>query len=255
MPLVNGEDVHPVLVVDDDPMVRRLLSLILGQAGLQVEEASTGPQAIDLAGRRPYAVVLLDSNLPGMSGLQVLARLRSEEATRTLPVVMVTGEDDITARVNGLQQGADDYVVKPFHPDELLARVRAQLRGRAAWAELLERRLAERSAIAAALCRMHPEATAEGTADVLCREVRELRHLAGAALVVFGPSGTLPLAVQGDAPAGIEAGVPLPATGAALLRANARDGPWIDHPDGGVAWAPFGPGAECVGALALVPAD
>jgi DNA-binding response OmpR family regulator len=142
--LATGDSVHPVLVVDDDPVVRRLLAETLLGAGLRVEEASTGPQAIDLAGRRPYGVVLLDSNLPGMSGLQVLARLRSEESTRTLPVLMVTGEDDVAARVRGLQQGADDYVVKPFHPEELLARVRAQMRGREAWAEHLERRLAER---------------------------------------------------------------------------------------------------------------
>jgi EAL domain-containing protein (putative c-di-GMP-specific phosphodiesterase class I)/DNA-binding response OmpR family regulator len=251
--LATGDSVHPVLVVDDDPVVRRLLAETLLGAGLRVEEASTGPQAIDLAGRRPYGVVLLDSNLPGMSGLQVLARLRSEESTRTLPVLMVTGEDDVAARVRGLQQGADDYVVKPFHPEELLARVRAQMRGREAWAEHLERRLAERSAIAAALCRMHPEATAEGTAAVLCDEVRALRHLAGAALVVFSSTGVLPLALKGEAPDGVAPQVPLPAEAAARVRSMARNGPWLDHRDGGVAWAPFGTEREPVGALALVP--
>lgn len=247
-------DIHPVLIVDDDPAARRLLSITLTHAGMRVEEATTGPQALDLAGRRPYSVVLLDSNMPGMSGLQVLSRLRAEEATRTLPVLLVTGEDEVSARVNGLQQGADDYVVKPYHPDELLARVRAQLRGRAAWAEVLERRLTERSAIAAALCRMHPQATAEGTAQVLCDQVRELRHLSGATIVVFDGSGAVPLAVRGTAPEGIEARVPLPAPDAGRLRAQARNGPWVDHTGGGVAWAPFGTGRDPAGALALVPA-
>ncbi|MGQ0521274.1 MAG: EAL domain-containing response regulator [Actinomycetota bacterium] len=250
----TGDSIHPVLIVDDDPAARRLLSITLTQAGMRVEEASAGPQALDLAHRRPYSVVLLDSNMPGMSGLQVLARLRAEEATRTLPVLLVTGEDEVSARVNGLQQGADDYVVKPFHPDELLARVRAQLRGRAAWAEVLERRLTERSAIAAALCRMHPQATAEGTARVLCDEVRELRHLSGATVVVFDGAGAVPLAVRGTAPGGIEARVPLPAPDAGRMRALARNGPWVDHAGGGVAWAPFGTGRDPAGALALVPA-
>lgn len=253
MPAPNSDTAHPVLVVDDDPAVRRLLAAVLTHAGLRVDEASSGAQALDLASRRPYAVVLLDCNMPGMTGLQVLAGLRAEEATRTLPVVMVTGEDDIASRVRGLQQGADDYVVKPFHPEELLARVRAQLRGRAAWAEVLERRLAERSAVAAALCRINPEATAGRTAEVLCDEVCELRRLSGAALVVFDAGGAVPLAVRGTAPAGLEARVPLSRATTKRLLARARNGPWLDHGESNVAWAPFGAGAEPVGVLGLVP--
>ena len=244
---------HPVLVVDDDPAVRLLLSMTLQDAGLRVEEAADGAEALDLARRRPYAVVLLDNRMPGMSGLAVLARLRAEETTRTLPVLIVTAEDEVGARVNGLQQGADDYVIKPFHPAELVARVRAQLRGRAAWADLLERRLAERSAIAAALSRMHPETTAERTAQVLCTEIRELRDLAGVALVAFGdgPVG-VPLAIEGEPPHALRAGVPLGRGAATALRAKALRGPWVDESRPPVAWAPFGPPAAPWGALCLV---
>ena len=250
---LHGEATHPVLVVDDDPAVRFLLCVTLRDAGLEVEEAATGAQALEMTRRRPYAVVLLDSRMPGMSGLAVLARLRAEENTRTLPVLIVTAEDEVGARVNGLQQGADDYVIKPFHPAELVARVRAQLRGRAAWADLLERRLAERSAIAAALCRMHPETTAERTADVLCAEIRELRDLAGVALVVFAAGGAaLPLATQGTPPPGLSAGVPLVPERAAALRAGVARGPWIDTGPPAVAWAPFGPTPQPWGALGLV---
>ena len=255
MSAVYGDEAHPVLVVDDDPSVRRLLTLVLTDAGLDVEEAENGRQALDLARRNSYSMVLLDNTMPGLSGLQVLAELRAAEATRTLPVVIVTGQDDVAARVDGLHRGADDYVVKPFHPDELVARVRAQLRGRAAWAEVLERRLTERSAIAAALCRMLPEATARRTAEVLCDEIRELRQLAGAAVVVFaGEGAAVPLSVQGSGPDGLRAGVPVPAAVACRLHAQARNGPWMERPEAPVAWAPFGAGPEPLGVLALVGA-
>jgi EAL domain-containing protein (putative c-di-GMP-specific phosphodiesterase class I)/DNA-binding response OmpR family regulator len=245
-----------VLVVDDDDTVRMVLSTALATAGLQVEEASSGIEALDLAARRPYSVVLLDNSMPGMSGLQVLARLRADESTRTLPVVIVTAQDDVSARVEGLQQGADDYVTKPFHPDELVARVRAQMRGRAAWADVLERRLTERSAIAAALCRMHPEASAARTAEVLCDEIRELRQLAGAAVVLFPEEGgAVPLSVKGSAPDSLRPGVPLSADASADLRAHARGGPWVERGAARVAWAPFGTGTEPLGALGLVAAD
>ena len=253
MPAVRGDGTHPVLVVDDEPGVRLLLSVTLADAGLRVEEAATGAEALDLVRTRPYSVVLLDNQMPGMSGLSVLAQLRADETTRTVPVLIVTAEDELSARVRGLQHGADDYVIKPFHPAELVARVRAQLRGRAAWAEVAERRLAERSAIAAALCHMHPETTAQRTADVLCAEVCQLRDLAGATLVVFTADDVaVPLSVKGVAPEGFRAGVPLAPTDASRLRASAHDGPWVESIDGPVAWAPFGPGAEPSGALALV---
>ncbi|HET7487605.1 MAG TPA: EAL domain-containing protein [Acidimicrobiales bacterium] len=241
-----------VLVVDDDPTVRTLLALTLGDAGLAVDQASTGSQALEMARTGGYSVVLLDNRMPGMTGMEVLAELRADGATRTLPVVIVTGEDEVGARVNGLQQGADDYIIKPFHPAELVARVRAQLRGTAAWGEVLERRLAERSAIAAALCRMHPETTAERTADALCSAMRELRDLAGVAIVVFAAGGgAIPLSVRGTAPLGVCPDAAMAPGDAALLWANARNGPWVD-PGSRVAWAPFGPAGRPVGALALV---
>lgn len=249
----HGDRTHPVLVVDDDPSIRMLLSITLTDAGLRVEEACTGEEALDLVRRRPYSVVLLDNRMPGMSGMSVLTRLRADETTRTLPVLIVTAEEEVEARVNGLQHGADDYIIKPFHPAELVARVRAQIREQAAWADAVERRLAERSAIAAALCRMHPEISAERTAQVLCTEVCELRDLAGAAVVAFTADGmAVPLGLQGLAPSGLRPGVPLPPGTASRLRANAGTGPWVETVDAPVAWAPFGPAGAPVGALALV---
>lgn len=247
-----SDGVHAVLVVDDDPAIRMLLTITLTEAGLRVEQASTGEEALELVRRRPYSVMLLDNKMPGMSGMSVLSRVRADDATRTLPVLIVTAEEEVEARVNGLQQGADDYIIKPFHPAELVARVRAQLRERAAWADVVERRLAERSAIAAAVCRMHPEVSAERTAEVLCAELCELRDLAGAAVVAFTADDVVvPLGIRGTAPAGLRAGVPLPVATASRLRTNARTGPWVETVDGAVAWAPFGPPGEPLGLLAL----
>lgn len=249
---MQHDGAHPVLVVDDDPSVRTLLSITLADAGFRVEEASTGEAALDLVHRRPYSVVLLDNRMPGMSGMSVLARLRADEVTRTLPVLIVTAEEEIEARVNGLQQGADDYIIKPFHPAELVARVRAQLRERAAWADQIERRLAERSAITAALCRMHPAVSAERTAQALCAELCHLRELAGAAVVAFSPDGVaMPLGVHGVVRGGLRSGVPLPPATAARLRANAGTGAWVETADEPLAWAPFGPVDQPVGVLAL----
>ena len=253
MGALSAGGVDPVLVVDDDAAVRTLLSITLGDAGFEVEEAATGEDAVDLISRRPYSVVLLDNKMPGMSGMAVLATIRADQATRTLPVLIVTAEDEVSARVNGLQQGADDYVIKPFHPAELVARVKAQIRGRAAWTDEVTRRLSERSAIAAALCLMHPGTTAAGTADVLCAQVRELRDLAGATLVVFSSDDVaVPLSVNGTGPAGFRPGVPVGRGEATLLRAKARRGPWVEPGGPAVAWAPFGPAENPRGALALV---
>lgn len=242
----------PVLIVDDDALVRRLLTATLTRAGFRTEEAAGGAEALELLRRRPFAAVLLDNNMPGMSGLEVLERLRREEDTRTLPVLLVTGDDEVSARVRGLQQGASDYVSKPFHPDELVARLRAQLREQAAWTEVVERRLAERTSIANALFRTNPAASAEATAEVVCAQVQELRHLAGSALLAFLDDGmVVPLAVQGPGPWGVERGVPLPSSLARNVRTRAATGPWLQRRNETVACAPLGGQLEPLGLLTL----
>lgn len=189
--------VDHILIVDDDAGTRHTIASILGADGFTTEEADTGQEALDRIATSRCSAVLLDNQMPGLSGIDVLVRLRADPVTRTLPVLLVTADEDVSDRVRGLEEGANDYIVKPFHPEELVARVRAQLREQSAWAEVLEQRLAERAAIAAALCRMHPETSAQGTAEVVCSEVRTLRDLDGVALIVFLPDGlAVPLAVE-----------------------------------------------------------
>ena len=115
---------RPVLIVDDDPHYRAFVTDALQRAGFSTCEASTGKEALASAGRERPSCVLLDVLLPGVSGYEVCRELRDEYG-EGLPIIFVTGERVESAdRVAGLLVGADDYVVKPVDPDELIARTR-----------------------------------------------------------------------------------------------------------------------------------
>ncbi|GAA4509344.1 MULTISPECIES: response regulator transcription factor [Nonomuraea] len=117
---------HQILAVDDDPAILRALRRGLRLEGFGVDTAGSGQRALELvAVRRPDAVVL-DVSMPGLSGIDVCARLRSGGAD--VPVLMLSAMDDVADRVAGLAAGADDYVVKPFDLGELVLRLRALLR-------------------------------------------------------------------------------------------------------------------------------
>lgn len=115
-----------VLVVDDDPTVREVVAGYLARAGLTVDEAADGMDALDRARHTPPDVVVLDLMLPGLDGLEVMRRLRAERGN--LPVVLLTARGEESDRVRGLDTGADDYITKPFSMTELLARIRAVMR-------------------------------------------------------------------------------------------------------------------------------
>src|SRR3954462_2537376 len=118
-----------VLVVDDDELIRAVLRRVLETSGATVREAETGEDGLRaLYDGRPD-VVVLDIGLPGLDGLQVLERIRQ---LTDVPVVMLSAHDDELEKVRALQAGADDYVTKPFGPQELLARLQAHLRRAAA---------------------------------------------------------------------------------------------------------------------------
>lgn len=116
------------LVVEDDADIVELVSLYLAKDGWEVESVSDGKRAVERVRRGGYQLVILDLQLPGLDGLSVCAELRRDRASRAVPVVMVTARGDESDRVVGLEIGADDYMVKPFSPKELLARVRALFR-------------------------------------------------------------------------------------------------------------------------------
>jgi phosphate regulon transcriptional regulator PhoB len=117
-----------VLIVEDEPDIRELVVHHLKREGYQVSVAASGEEALRQVQASPPDLVLLDLMMPAMSGLEVCRRLRQDPVTASLPIVMLTAKGDEIDRVLGLEIGADDYVVKPFSPKELLARVRAVLR-------------------------------------------------------------------------------------------------------------------------------
>ena len=122
-----------ILIVDDEPDILEFLQYNLKKEGYAVVSANDGKQAIEVAEREKPNLIILDINLPGMSGLEVLAELRARGAT--LPVLLLTARDTIADRISGLDAGADDYMVKPFDLGELTARLRAIVRRRGGRAE------------------------------------------------------------------------------------------------------------------------
>ncbi|WP_329285010.1 response regulator transcription factor [Streptomyces sp. NBC_00691] len=121
---VPGEPAR-ILVVDDDPTVAEVVTGYLERAGRVVEHAADGPDALRRAAERWPDLVVLDLMLPGLDGLEVCRRLR---ATGPVPVIMLTARGDEEDRITGLEVGADDYVIKPFSPRELVLRVESVLR-------------------------------------------------------------------------------------------------------------------------------
>ena len=117
-----------VLIVEDEPDIRDLLVFHLEREGYHVTKSRNGEDAVRLAHASPPDLVVLDLMLPEMDGLEVCSRLRRDPVTQAVPIVMLTARGDELDRVLGLEMGADDYVVKPFSPRELVARIRAVLR-------------------------------------------------------------------------------------------------------------------------------
>ncbi len=121
----NMETEAKVLVVDDEDRIRRLIRMYMERDNFIVEEAENGTAALDLALNNDYDVILLDIMMPGMDGVEVCQELRKQKDT---PVIMLTAKGEEANRVQGFEIGADDYIVKPFSPREVVLRVKALLR-------------------------------------------------------------------------------------------------------------------------------
>ena len=115
-----------ILLVDDDPRITDLLRRVLAYEGYSTASAASGNEALNRTLERPPDLIVLDIMLPGLDGLEVAQRLRA--AGDQVPILMLTARAMVADRVKGLETGADDYLVKPFAPDELVARVKALLR-------------------------------------------------------------------------------------------------------------------------------
>ncbi|MFH1269911.1 MAG: response regulator, partial [Candidatus Omnitrophota bacterium] len=117
-----------ILIVDDDPDILDVLEISLSEENYEILKAMDGEEAIRIIKCKPLDLVLLDYAMPKMNGRQVCKEVKKDILLRHLPIIMVTGKGEVSDKVGGIDAGADDYIVKPFEPKELLARIRMILR-------------------------------------------------------------------------------------------------------------------------------
>jgi DNA-binding response OmpR family regulator len=117
-----------ILVAEDDRDIANLIAHYIQKSGWHAHIATSGDEALAHARQHPVDVAILDVMLPGISGFEVCRLLRADRTTATLPIIMVTARAEETDRIMGLEIGADDYISKPFSPNELMARIRALMR-------------------------------------------------------------------------------------------------------------------------------
>lgn len=117
-----------ILLVDDDPDILDVLEITLSEENYEIFKASNGEEAMQIIKSKPLSLALIDYNMPKMNGRQVCIEVKKDILLQHLPIIMVTGKGEVTDKVEGINSGADDYIVKPFEPKELLARIRMILR-------------------------------------------------------------------------------------------------------------------------------
>lgn len=125
-----------ILIIEDEVKIARVIQLELQYEGYEVESATDGVQGLKLAKRKHWDLILLDIMLPGLNGIEVLRRFRLED--EGTPVILLTARDAVPDKVTGLDQGANDYITKPFEIEELLARIRACIRTSERWRKSTE---------------------------------------------------------------------------------------------------------------------
>jgi diguanylate cyclase (GGDEF)-like protein len=117
-----------ILIADDDPDIRDILKLTLSEENYETIEAGNGEEALKIIRAKPLDLVLLDYKMPKMDGRQLCNLIKKDLLLQYLPIIMVTGKGEVNDKIDGIDSGADDYIVKPFEPKELLARIRMALR-------------------------------------------------------------------------------------------------------------------------------
>jgi EAL domain-containing protein (putative c-di-GMP-specific phosphodiesterase class I)/DNA-binding response OmpR family regulator len=252
-------DRRTVLVVDDDAATRQAYSRALGQTGFRTLEAANGLDALALLTSQPIDAMVLDQQMPAMTGMDLIAKIRTLPSHNRTPVLFVAGDGSPEKRIRALQAGATDFMVKPVVLAELVARVGAQIRLRATWSASV-RELSRRAETVAALAELVTEGlNTASTATVLCGRISDAQDGAPVGLYESSFDGTqLLLASVGKRASFIDVGSdPSLLT---LLRRQVRGVPWLEHEpaapglgDAGIWWAcaPLRHGGRSLGVLTL----
>jgi len=242
-------------VVDDVPELRSLFTTALRRSGFDTLEAANGPDALRVLSAHPVGLVVLDVSMPGMSGLEVVAAMRRELDTATVPVLLVTGRANQEDIVEGLEAGADDFLSKPVRIDELIARVRAHMRSRTTWTRILHDELQARAGVVAALGRLNVSGEPDEAAEAVVRELG--RHTGSPFAAVFQVAEGRPpqaLATFTRRLGARRGGARLSKRAENHLLARLLDGPWAQGLTRGDTGDPLAEFARAgLGALAAAP--
>ena len=235
-----------VLVVDDDDDARGLVVFALRRAGLNVVEAASGQAALDIVPTGQVGLVILDADLPGLSGTDVMRAFHSRSETARLPVVLMTDPGDEDSGIRGLAAGAADFVPKPVRLEELVARVNGHLRRQAAWSHVVEDELRIRASVVAALGHLTISSVPEEAAEAVVQELARTDSDFVAVLQVGAGGQLQELATYDRSPGVRRGGQPLEASLARHVLARARAGPWVEEVrplESGEATSAFAPTA------------
>lgn len=250
-----GSTRSTILVADDDLDVRSLFATVLTTAGFDVITAVDGKDAMEQLGSTEVSLLLLDSSMPRLNGLDVIKRLRANEVTARLPVILVTGAAAESDRIRGLDTGANDYIAKPVSPSELVARVRAHLRATESWRNELRRSLEIRRSVTALIRRVPREGTPAQTAERAIAELADLIGVDALALLQPRDGRYYAYAAHGELVDIFHPGsVVAPAVSTALA-SRAAEGYWVQtlpgRRDRAVAYFPFEVSGGELGLLAV----
>jgi EAL domain-containing protein (putative c-di-GMP-specific phosphodiesterase class I)/DNA-binding response OmpR family regulator len=219
----------PILVVDDEPAALGLIALALRRAGFEVIEATSAAAALELLEQTMVALVVSDVGMPGVSGIDLVRALRGRPETSTLPIILITGSGDDQAVIDGLGAGASDFLAKPIRVDELVARVRSQLRTQATWTHILQDELQVRSSVVAALGTLTLSAVPEEAAERIVAELSSRIDADFVSVAQVSIEGRMQELATYNRIDGVQrGGEAFSADLAAYLLGRAREGPWVE---------------------------
>jgi EAL domain-containing protein (putative c-di-GMP-specific phosphodiesterase class I)/DNA-binding NarL/FixJ family response regulator len=249
-----------ILIADDDPAIRSFLHHALEREGFDTVLAANGREVLDRIAEHPVEILLMDVSMPVKDGLQTLREIRASDRSRTLPVILVTGNTEEADRIRGLESGADDYLAKPIAVQELVARVRAHVRTRTAWTRELERSREGRRKLAAAVEGLATDVPLLTLAANLATRLPKVLEVDGVAILYFARDAVQTIASSGALRRRFPASRPLAQRIGQEVASRSASGAWLEGNGSGgrakaidIAYVPYRLGStpEPLGCLAF----